>query len=108
MIKTKEPDPIRKEWNSLIKGKMKKLTDKALKERIKKILDYPPESTKELHLLDGNIIKSLIMCVYCFTYLSQYWSFCPCCSKKSQKLSRAQREKAIYKTLKKGGRSTYI
>lgn len=78
----------------------KKLTDKTIKEIIKKLLDDPPQSTKELTLSDGTIMKSLIVCVYCLSYISQYWSFCPNCGKKSKKLSKIQRREAIYKKIK--------
>lgn len=78
----------------------KKLTDKAIKEIITKLLDDPPQGAKELTLSNGTIIKSLIVCIYCLTYISQYWSFCPCCGKKSKKLSQKQRRDAIYKKLK--------
>jgi len=75
--------------------------DKIIKEAIKNLIDDPPEHTKELTLSDGSKLASLIVCVWCFSYIIQSWSFCPHCGKKNKKLSKLQRKKAIYKRMEK-------
>jgi len=73
--------------------------DELIKEVINRV-DDPPQHAKEFVLSDGTKLKALIVCVWCFSYIMQVWSFCPHCGKKNKKLSNTQRKKAILKRTK--------
>ena len=79
----------------------KKETDEIINKIIKILFGDPPKYTQEFTLSDGTIVKALVMCVYCTSYISQNWNFCPTCGKKSEKLSDSKRKEIIIKRFKK-------